>query len=78
MQRLLTRLLPFLFTFLIALAFIFGMVLLFYFFLFSLALGIVLSIYRAIRQRLRGESPPASQHVKQSHRVIDADEWKEL
>lgn len=76
MQRLINKLIPFMLLGVAIIAFIFGIMLLAYLFLFGALIGLVLFVIASIRERFfpAPRKPPA---VK-SGRIIDSDDWKEL
>lgn len=71
MQPLVSRLVPFLMLGIAIVAFIFGMVLLAYLFVFGALVGIVLFTISLIRSKL---SPPKKDIVKRSGRTFEHDD----
>ncbi|OGT60167.1 MAG: hypothetical protein A3E85_04235 [Gammaproteobacteria bacterium RIFCSPHIGHO2_12_FULL_45_12] len=77
MQRILSKLLPFVFAGIAVVAFIFGIMLLVYLFIFGAIVGFILFAVVKIREKLF----PRKKNIKsrqQSGVTIDADHWTEL
>lgn len=77
MRHFLNQLLPFLLLCIAVVAFVFGIVLLAYLFLFAAAVGVIIFIYAWIRNRLFPRKKPVKP-VQKSGRIIDSDDWREL
>lgn len=79
MQRLINSLMPILLAALVIVALFFGIMLLFYLFLFIMLAGLGLYLFNWVKfkffpPKIRSHAKPSSQ---QSGRIIDADEWEE-
>jgi hypothetical protein len=78
MQRFLKRLIPFVLFGIALVAFSFGIILLAYLFLFGAIVGLILFMIAWIKSKLFPSKTIAKSDKKQSGRIIDSDDWKEL
>ena len=78
MQRFLKRLIPFVLFGIALVAFSFGIILLAYLFLLGALLGLILFMIAWIKSKLFPSQILAKPDKKQSGRIIDSDDWKEL
>lgn len=77
MKRLLNQLTPFLLIGIATVAFVFGLMLLAYLFLFGAIVGFILFLINWIRHTFF--TPKSKTPTKKSHgRIIDSDDWKKL
>lgn len=79
MNKFFEKLVPFLLLGMAIVAFVFGLLLLTYLFLFGAAVGLVLFLITWIRQRFFGKKEVISYKVtRKKGRVIDSDDWKSM
>jgi len=78
MQRFLSQLIPFILVGIAIVAFVFGIMLLAYLFLFGAILGFILFVISAIREKFFAKKNKNSPIKKQSGRIIDSDDWKNM
>ncbi len=78
MQRLLNRLIPFLFVGIALLAFTFGIFLLAYLFLFGAAIGLILFFINLIKEKFFQSKISTRPKKNKPGRTIDSDDWKVL
>lgn len=76
-QQLISRLLPFIFAGIAVMAFVFGIMILAYLFIFGAIVGLVLFIISFLREKFFSikKTTPSKQ---KSGRIIDIDDWKKL
>ena len=78
MQRLINLILPFLLIGIALGAFVLGIVLLAYLFLFGAFIGLTLLIIAWVKQTFFPRKTPVKPTQKQTGRIIDSDEWNKL
>jgi hypothetical protein len=77
MQRIISKLIPFLLAGIAIVAFAFGILLLAYLFLFGAIIGLILFLITWIRNTFFPRKLPTKTH-KKTGRIIDSDDWKKL
>lgn len=79
MQRFINQLIPFLLIGVAIVAFVFGIMLLAYLFLFGAIVGLTLFIISWIRNKFFApKNLPVKKTAAKKGRIIDSDDWKEL
>ncbi|RDI46520.1 hypothetical protein [Aquicella lusitana] len=78
MQRFLNQLIPFLLLGIAIVAFVLGIMLLAYLFLFGAIVGLILFVIAWIRQKFFPAKTVARTKKRTSGRIIDSDDWKKL